>query len=127
MKFSTKFKESVQPRKQRLYRHSAPLHIKQKFVHAHLSKELRQKYGIRSIGLKKDDKVKIMRGQFNGKTGSIESLDLKTSKAIITGIEIAKKDGSKTRYPIHASNLMITELNLNDKKRKTKLEVKKHE
>ncbi|MEK6835561.1 MAG: 60S ribosomal protein L26, partial [Nanoarchaeota archaeon] len=35
-----------------------------------------------------------------------------------------KLDGSKVYYPLHPSNLMITELNLNDKKRKAKLERK---
>lgn len=124
-KFSIIFRKSKQPRKQRAYRYNAPLHIRQKFIHSHLSKELREKYNKRSIGLKKGDKVKIMRGQFKGKNGSVERIDLKKSKAIITGIEFVKKDGSKTVYPIHVSNLMIIELNLEDKIRKSKLEVKK--
>jgi large subunit ribosomal protein L24 len=125
--FSTKFKESKQPRKQRLYRNNAPLHIKQKFVHAHLSKELRQKYQKRSLGIRKGDKVKIVRGQFKGKTGSIENINLKKGTATITGIEVLKKEGSKALYPINVSNLIITEINLDDKKRKMKLEGKKNE
>ena len=36
-----------------------------------------------------------------------------------------KKDGSKAFYPIYVSNLMITELNLDDKERKIKIEGKK--
>jgi large subunit ribosomal protein L24 len=124
-KFSIIFRRSKQPRKQRAYRYNAPLHIKQKFVRAHLSKELREKHNKRNVGLRKGDKVKIMRGQFKGKIGSVERIDLKKSKAIINGIELVKKDGSKTVYPIHVSNLMITELNLDDKIRKIKLEVKK--
>ena len=122
-KFSTKFKSSKQPKKQRTYWHNAPLHIKQKFVHAHLSKELRAKYNKRSFGLKKGDTVKILRGQFKGKSGKVDRIDLKKGKAVITGIEVTKKDGSKTFYPIYVSNLMITELSLDDKQRKIKLEV----
>ena len=53
----------AQSRKQRNYRHKAPLHIKQKFVSAHLSKELRQKCGRRSLGVRKGDKVKVTTGQ----------------------------------------------------------------
>jgi large subunit ribosomal protein L24 len=124
-KFSIKFRSSKQPRKQRIYRQKSPLHIKQKFVHAHLAKDLREKYNKRSLGLRKGDKVKIMRGQFNGKIGNVERIDLKKGKAIISGIEIMKKDGSKAFYPIYVSNLMITELNLDDKERKIKIEGKK--
>ena len=76
-KFAIKFRRSIQVKKQRNYRHNAPLHIKQKFVHAHLSKELRQKYQKRNVGLRKSDKVKIMRGQFKGKIGAVERIDLK--------------------------------------------------
>ena len=36
-------------------------------------------------------------------------------------IEHAKRDGSKSKIPLHPSNLMITELNLSDKFRKNKL------
>jgi len=116
-KFSTKWKRSKQLRKQRKYRYNAPIHIKGKFLHAHLSKELAKKYGIRTIRVRVGDKVKIMRGRFRGKEGKVESVDLKKSKVVITGVEISKMDGSKSRPMIHASNLLITELNLDDKKR----------
>jgi len=116
-KFSKEWKGSKQVRKQRKYRYNAPLHIKQKFVHVHLSKELKKKYGKRNLGLKKGDKVKVMRGQFKKHTGNVERIDLKKTKAYLSGIEITKKDGSKTTYPINPSNLIITELNLDDKMR----------
>jgi large subunit ribosomal protein L24 len=90
----------------------------------HLSKELRKKYGKRAVGARRWDKVKIMRGQFKKKTGKIERVDLKKSKVYITGIEIIKKDGTKTLYPIHPSNLIITDLYLDDKKRVKVLERK---
>src|SRR3989338_5225888 len=121
-KFSSSWIKSKQPRKQRKYRHNAPLHIKQKFVSAHLSKELHKKYGKRSMNLRKGDSVKIMRGQFKNKTGKIEEVGLKKIRAYVSGIEFVKKDGTKSRYPIHPSNLMITELNLDDKMRNKILE-----
>jgi large subunit ribosomal protein L24 len=116
-KFSINWKKSKQVRKQRKYRYNAPLHIRQKFVHVHLSTELKKKYKIRNLGLKKGDKVKVMRGQFRKHTGSVERIDLKKIKVIVSGIEITKKDGSKTTYPISPSNLIITDLNLDDKMR----------
>ena len=115
--FSKMWKRSKQPRKQKKYRYLAPLHIKSKFMASHLSKELRQKYNRRSISVRKGDKVQVMRGQFKKKIGKIAKADIKKSKVYIDGIEIIKKDGTKTLYPVDPSNLMILELNLEDKKR----------
>lgn len=115
--FSSEWIRSKQPRKQRKYSYNAPLHIKGKFMAAHLSKELIKKYNRRSIRVRKGDKAIILRGQFKKKTGNIERIDLKETRVYIAGIEMIKKDGTKVFYPIHPSNLVVTELNLDDKKR----------
>lgn len=122
--FTPSWKRSIQPRKQRLYRYNAPLHIKQKFMHVHLSPELRKKYSTRNTQLKKGDKVKVMRGQLRKKEGKVERINLKREHVFITGIEKIKKEGTKLLVAFQPSNLMITELNLEDKKRKQKLEAK---
>jgi len=116
-KFSKHWKASSQPRKQRKYSANAPLHIKRKLLSANLSKELRKKYNRRNIPVRKGDTVKIMVGKFKKKSGKIISIDTKDSKIKIEGITIKKQDGSKANVKIHPSNLQITELNLNDKKR----------
>jgi len=121
-KFSKTWKSSKQPRKQRKYRHNAPLHIKQKFMRAVLSKELRKKNNKRSFSLRKGDKVKVMRGQFKKHEGKVDRISLKKFKVYIEGVEVSKKDGTKTTYPFDNSNLMITELNLEDKMRRKMLE-----
>jgi large subunit ribosomal protein L24 len=117
-KFSRSWISSKNQGKQRKYRINAPLHIKQKFASCHLSKELKKKHGKRSTILRNGDKVKILRGQFKGKEGKVEKVMLKESKAIIAGVEAAKKEGTKLPYPVHISNLMITEIIIDDKKRK---------
>jgi len=123
-KFSRSWNKSKQTRKQRKYRFNAPLNIKSKFMGCHLSKELRGKYKKRSVVIRKGDGIKVLRGQFKGKTGRIDRINIKKSKVYITGIEITKKDGTKALYPIHPSNLIINELNLEDKKRIKLLERK---
>ncbi|MBN1544601.1 50S ribosomal protein L24 [Candidatus Woesearchaeota archaeon] len=123
--FSTSWKSSKRPAKQRKYRHNAPLHIKQKLLSAHLSKDLRKRYGRRSLPVVKGDKVKVARGQFKGRENKVERTDHKKLRVYITGIERAKKEGSKSMQPINPSNLIITELNLDDKKRKASLEKSK--
>ena len=115
--FSTKWKASRQPRKQRKYVARAPLHLQHMFVSANLSKELRKKYHRRSFPLRKGDTVKIMRGKFKGKTGKVETVELKRARASIEKIQKTKKDGTKVEVFFHASNLQIKEMELEDKAR----------
>ena len=122
--FSKTWKKSTQPRKQRKYRYNAPLHIKQKTVHVHLSPDLRKKYGFRNVQIKKGDKIKVLRGKFAKKEGKVERVSLKQEKVYVTGIEVIKKEGTKLPVPLTPSNLMIIDLDLSDKKRKAKLESK---
>jgi len=122
--FSTTWKKSVQPRKQRKYRYNAPLNIQQKFMHVHLSPELRKKYLTRNTQLRTGDKIKILKGEFKKKEGKVERISLKKERVFITGIERIKKEGTKILVSFHPSNLMIMELSLDDKKRKQKLESK---
>ena len=91
---------------------------------SHLSKELRKKYKTRTLGGRKGDQVKVMRGQFRDQVGAVERIDLKKTEVYVGGIEVTKKDGSKTTHPIDPSNLLITELNLDDKLRQKIIERK---
>lgn len=127
--FSTKWKASKRPGKQRKYVAKAPLHIRKKFVSANLSKELRKKHNKRNVVLRKGDNIRIMRGKFKGKKGKVNEINLKTLKVIVDGINIKKKDGSSVNVKLQPSNLQITELILEDKKRAAKLgaEIKKME
>jgi large subunit ribosomal protein L24 len=115
--FSLKWKGSKLPRKQRKYLVNAPLHIKHKLISVNLTKELRKKYGKRNFPIRKNDEVKVMTGEFKGKSGKIEKVELNNQRVAIAGIFRTKKDGSKVNVYIHPSNLQIKELNLDDKKR----------
>ena len=123
-KFSTIWKASKQPRKQRKYAANAPLHLKKKFVSVNLSKDLRKKHGKRNIPVRKGDVVKVMRGKFKKKQGKVTEVKLKISKVVVEGIQIKKTDGSKVNVKMQPSNLQIVTLNLDDKKRIGKLGVK---
>lgn len=123
--FSTKWKSSKQTRKQRKYLANAPLHLRKRIISSQLSSDLKKKYNRRSIPLRKGDKVTITTGNFKGKSGKIELINLKTGKVIIEGIQRSKRDGSKVNVRIESSNLKVLELNLEDKKRVSRLENKK--
>lgn len=93
----------------------APLHIRKKFVTVNLSKELKKKYGKRNLGIRKNDKVRIMNGEFRKKEGKVTNVLLKYNKITIEGIQRKKRDGSKVDVRIEPSNAQIIELDLNDK------------
>ena len=82
-----------------------------------LSKELKKKYDKQTIGLRKGDEVRIMRGEFKGKKGKISDVILKKLKVNIEGMQRSKKDGTKVNVIFDPSNLQIIELNLEDKRR----------
>lgn len=116
-KFSVSWKSSKQPRKQRKYRINLPLHLRHKLVSANLSKELREKYKRRSFPVRKGDSIKVIKGEFRGKTGKISIANLAKLRVAIEGIQKQKKDGTKVNVYFSPSNLIITELNLEDKER----------
>jgi len=114
-------KVSAQPRKQRKRLYNAPLHKLPKLMSAHLSPELREKYGRRSFPVRVGDRVKIMRGEFKGVEGKITKVDRERRMVYIENVTIKKVDGTTVQRPIHVSNIMITELNLDDEYRKRAL------
>lgn len=116
-KFSTAWKSSSQPRKQRKFRANAPMHIKRKFMNVSLAKELRKKYGKRSLSIRKGDVVKIMKGKYKKKQGKVTDVKTKLGKIYIEGIQVKKTDGSKVNVSLRAPNLQIVQLNTEDKKR----------
>ena len=122
--FSIKWKGSRQPRKQRKYLANAPMHVKHELLSANLSKELRKKYTKRNVPIRKGDSIKIMRGEFRGKNGKVDSIDMKRTRLTIEGIIRTKKDGTKISVYFHPSNLQIQELYLDDKKRNDSIQRK---
>jgi len=119
--WSNEWISSVQPRKQRKYIHNAPLHIKHKLLSVHLAPVLRERYGTRAIPVRKGDKVKVMRGSSKGFSGPIEKISLKKLEIFIEGLKVKKVDGTEVLKAVKPSNIMITELNTDDKARQSKL------
>ncbi|HEC56713.1 MAG TPA: 50S ribosomal protein L24 [Candidatus Syntrophoarchaeum butanivorans] len=113
---------SKQPRKQRKARYTAPMHVRRKFMGAHLSPELREKYGRRSLPVRKGDTVRVMRGKDRGHTGVVRSVDLKRCKITVDGVVSTKADLSEVPRPLEPSNVMLIKLDLSDKERVAILE-----
>ena len=116
--------QSSKPRLQRKFRYTAPLHVRQKFVHSHISKELATKLGIkrRSMAVRKGDTVKIMTGKNRGKIGKVNQVSLGKGTILIEGILKKTAKGKEILIPISASNVYLTDLDLTDKLRKAKMD-----
>ena len=120
--WSSKWKSSKQPRKQRKYVYNAPLHARRKLVSVHMSPPLRNRYKRRSLPVRKGDEVKIMVGKFKGMKGVVERVNLRDRKVYIDSVKVKKVDGSEVMRVLKPSNLMLTSLNMDDKKRARAME-----
>jgi len=115
--FSPAWKRSTQVRKQRKYRYNAPLHLRQKMLSAHLSKQLRAEYRRRAIPIRTGDEVVVTTGQFRKKHGKVTEVDMKKLKIFIDGCSRKKVSGQEVHIPIDPSNVVITKANMDDKMR----------
>lgn len=118
--------QSSKPRKQRLYRfNTAPMHVRQHFLHSHVDKALKAKINLkrRSVQISRGDTVKIMAGANKGKTGKVTKVDLRTGRISIDTLMKKNARGKEFNVSINASNVYITDLNLTDKIRAEKLKV----
>ena len=90
-------------------------------IHSTLADNLREEYGRRSIRAIKGDNVRVMRGEYNGIEGKIEKVNTQRGTLAIEGIQREKVRGGNVKVQIHASNVKIIGLNLDDKKRENRL------
>jgi len=109
-------------RNQQIYR--ASYNTRSKQLGSTLSKELRKKYGKRSMRVIKGDTVKIMRGEYKDVDGKVSKVSPIKNSVAIEGIKKEKSRGEKFDIYIQTSNLMITTLNTDDHWRKSKLQGK---
>ncbi|MGQ9788315.1 MAG: 50S ribosomal protein L24 [Candidatus Hadarchaeaceae archaeon] len=112
---------SSQPRKQRAELYSLAAHRRNKLMSARLSKELREKYKIKSLPVKKGDRVKILQGDFKKLEGEVLEVNPKEQAITVQGANITKIDGSQVSRPIHPSKVMLIKI-VEDKMRARGLE-----
>lgn len=115
--FNKSWNSSKQPRKQVKFRANAPNHIKRTFMGSTLDKVLREKYGRRTIEVKKGDEVKIMRGKFKGKQGKVGIVDIKNTRLQVDGVQRTKHNGEKLITWFNPSKVKIIVLDDKDSKR----------
>ena len=111
-------------RKNRKAHFSAPSSVRRKLMSSPLSKELRQKYNVRSMPIRKDDEVQVTRGHFKSQqVGKVIQVYRKKWVIHIERIQREKANGATVSVGIHPSKVEIVKLKL-DKDRKKILERK---
>ncbi|ORY05659.1 ribosomal protein L24 [Basidiobolus meristosporus CBS 931.73] len=121
MKFSQDVTSSR--RKCRKAHFAAPSSIRRKIMSAPLSKELREKYNARSLPVRKDDEVLVVRGTYKGREGKIVQVYRKKWVIHIERLTREKVNGAATAIGVHPSKVVLAKLKL-DKDRKALLERK---
>ncbi|CAA9958615.1 hypothetical protein CFE70_002133 [Pyrenophora teres f. teres 0-1] len=110
-------------RKSRKAHFSAPSSVRRVIMSAPLSKELREKHGVRSIPIRKDDEITVVRGSNKGREGKVSSVYRLKYCIHVNGIVREKSNGQSVPIPIAPSKVVVTKLKL-DKDRESILERK---
>merc|ERR1712200_270648 len=98
-------------RKNRKRHSTAPSHIRRKLMTAPLSKDLRSKYGIKNIPIRKDDEVQVVRGHYKGQqVGKVVQCYRKKFCIYIERIQHEKANGATVNVGIHPSKVSIVKL-----------------
>merc|ERR1711915_823573 len=109
-------------RKNRKRHFNAPSHIRRRLMSAPLSKEMRAKYGVRSMPIRKDDEVQVVRGHFKGQqVGKVVQCYRSKFRIYIERIQREKANGATANVGIHPSKVTIVKLKM-DKDRKAILD-----
>ncbi|MHA1444090.1 MAG: 50S ribosomal protein L24, partial [Candidatus Hodarchaeales archaeon] len=95
-----------------------------KLMSVRLSKDLREKYNVKRMPVRKGDTVYVTAGDFVGAEGKVADANYQKQKLIIDGIAKEKADKSKVMYPIHVSKVIIRRFGKVGTKRKAILERK---
>lgn len=106
--------KSKSPRKQRKAIYCAPLHKRRKLIVAQLSPELRGRYGVRNLPVRKDDEVMINQGTFTSIQGKVSRVDRNKYVIFVDGATGEKTTGQSYPVPIRASRVTIVKLKLDD-------------
>lgn len=91
------------------------------FMRATLSSELRTKHNRRTVRVRTGDNVKLVRGEYSGVEGKVLKIFPKEGRLTIEGVTREKIAGGTTPIRIHASNVVVTGLNFDDKLRREKI------
>ncbi len=114
---------STQPRRQRLARFNADLFERRRRMAVPLSRELRRRYGRRSLPVRKGDTVRILSGSYKGREERVAKIDRQWYSVTLDNVTTKTGDQKLKPLPIQLTHLVLTRLNLSDAWRRRVLKV----
>ena len=94
-----------------------PKHLTERKLRSSLSRALREKFGRRNLRVIAGDTIKVIRGEYSGIEGKVEKVNMKRGSLAIEGIQREKVRGGNVKVAINSTNVVITDLDLDDKYR----------
>jgi len=82
-----------------------------------LSKDLRTKHNCRSLPIRKDDEVRIVRGKYKGREGKVTQVYRKKWVVHVDRVQRDKSNGATAPIGIHPRNVVITTIKLDTDRR----------
>ncbi|KAI6118825.1 ribosomal protein L24 [Pisolithus croceorrhizus] len=110
-------------RKSRKAHFTAPSSVRRKIMSSPLAKDLRTKYSVRSLPIRKDDEVRIVRGKYKDREGKVTQVYRKKWVIYVDRVQRDKSNGASVPIGIHPSKVVITTIKL-DKDRRAILDRK---
>jgi len=117
MKYSTAVSSSR--RKARKAQFSADSESRRSMMACQLSKELRVKHNIRSMPVRSEDEVQVVRGAFKNREGKVVAVLRKKWVIHIERITREKANGSTLQVGIDPSKCVITKLKMDSDRKKS--------
>jgi len=118
--------KTVKARKQRKRFFNAPNHMQHKALTCRLDDRLIEKYkfALYRIPIRKGDKVRIVRGSFKDPTKEVEVVEVrpKDNTIILNEITLSKADAKRVPRVFRPAAVIITKLNLSDRRRRDRIE-----
>jgi large subunit ribosomal protein L24 len=99
---------STKPGKQRKAIFNVKNHQRASVLSCPLDDALREEFGIRRLPLRKDDRVRVISGEFRDIEGKVLGINKKTRRVNVEECMNEKKDGSTFYVPMPASRLRLT-------------------
>jgi large subunit ribosomal protein L24 len=116
---------SRQPRRQRKAMFTADHQERRRRMAVPLSRELRTRYGRRSLPVRKGDTVRVLSGSYStvGEERRVAKVDRRDYRLTLDNVTTKTADAKLKPLPIRPSHLVLTKLNLSDPWRRRILKV----
>lgn len=115
------------PRRQRKALYTAPPPERRRRMTVPLSRELRARFHVRSVPLRKGDTVRVLSGSFVGREERVAKVNRRDYAVTLDNVTLKAADEKLKPLALRPGHLVITRLNLSDPWRRRALRVRDEE